>query len=285
MPTLTKHQKSLRVLIVGDPGSGKSTAVGKLAEHDQELFICDFDDNLNPLPQFITPKALERIHYETLLDDFKFDQKSGTAAISGIPQAWPRYIKLAEQWVDSETGEDYGKPDEWEDNRWFVEDSLTSKSNAAMNYTLFKHKRAQNEKRIRDWGVAIDRLESSIIAFQSSNVNYICTAHLARLHMEDVTENVDADGDVVSKPTAAKRLPPNAMMRYPVALGQKLPPKIGGYFNLVLQAVRVGSGVGARRILRTVPEEDVDIKVPLPPKTVPTDVPIDQLWTILKHFK
>jgi len=75
------------------------------------------------------------------------------------------------------------------------------------------------------------------------------------------------------------------MMRYPIALGQKLPAKIGGYFNVVLQAVRVGSGVGARRVLRTVPEEDVDIKVPLLPKTVPAEVPIDKLWTILERFK
>jgi len=180
MPKLTKHQDGLRVLIVGDPGSGKSSAIGSLAEAGQELFICDFDDNLNPLPQFLTPEALERIHYETLLDDFKFDQKKRMATVSGIPQAWPRYIKLAEQWIDSETGEDFGRPDDWGDDRWFVEDSMTSKGNAAMNYTLFKHKRTGQDKRLRDWGVAIDLLESSLVAFQSSNVNYICTAHLAR---------------------------------------------------------------------------------------------------------
>jgi len=285
MPSMNNHKKSLRVLIVGDPGSGKSSAVGKLAEHDQELFICDFDDNLNPLPQFLKPEALERIHYETLLDKFNFDPTSGKPITKGIPQAWSRYIKLAEKWVDSDTGEDYGDPDSWADNRWFVEDSLTTKGNAAMNYTMFKRKKLGKRRGFAEWGDAIERVEGSLMKFQAANVNYICTAHLCRLNMEDVTASAEEDGTTIDSPTMAKRLPPNAMMRYPVALGQKLPPRIGGYFNLVLQAVRVGHGVGARRVLRTVPEEDVDIKVPLPPKTVPIEVPIDQLWSILKHFK
>ena len=285
MPSMTNHKKSLRVLIVGDPGSGKSTAVGKLAEHGQELFICDFDDNLNPLPQFVKKDSLENIHYETLLDPVTIDEVSGKPIVKGIPTAWSRYTKLAKEWVDSETGESFGAPDDWDDTQWFVEDSMTTKGNAAMNYTMFKRKRMGKRRGFAEWGDAIERMEGSMQMFQAAQVNYIVTAHLARLNMEDVTESADDDGSPIDKPTVAKRLPPNAMMRYPVALGQKLPPRIGGYFNLVLQAVRVGSGVGARRVLRTVPEEDVDIKVPLPPKTVPTEVPIDQLWTILKHFK
>ena len=153
-----------------------------------------------------------------------------------------------------------------------------------MNYTMFKNKRMGKGRRKNDWGDAIERVEGSLQIFAGHDVNLICTAHLSRLSMEDMTETADENGKSIDKPTAAVRLPPNAMMRYPVTLGQKFPPRIGGYFNLILQAQRIGSGAGARRVLRTVPEEDVDIKVPLPPRVVPPEVSIDRLWDILKHF-
>ena len=284
MPKLTEHKRGKRILIVGDPGSGKSSAVGSLAEYGQELFICDFDDNLDPLPEFLSPEAIERIHYETLLDKVKMDSVSGKPIVEGIPAAWPKYVELSKSWTDSTTGKSFGAPESWPDNFWFVEDSLTTKGNASMNYTMFKRKRMGKRRGYAEWGEAIERVEGSIDAFRYAGVNYICTAHLARLNMEDVTESADDDGSPIDRPKAAKRLPPNAMMRYPVTLGQKLPPRIGGYFNLVLQAVRIGSGAGARRVLRTVPEEDVDIKVPLPRKKLPVDVPIEKFWEILKHF-
>ena len=283
MPTLDSHVPGLRVLIVGDPGSGKTTAIGKLAEHAQELHICDFDHNLNPVSHFVKPEALKRIHFETLVDPVEYDA-NGKPVVKGIPPAFSKFIQLSNKWVDSSTGEDFGDPDAWGMGRWFIIDSLTTFGNAAMNYTMFKRKRFGKRRGFAEWGDAIERVEGALQMFAGSSTHLICTAHLARLNMEDVTESADEDGKPTDAPTVAKRLPPNAMMRYPVALGQKLPPRIGGYFNLVLQAQRIGSGVGARRVLRTVPEEDVDIKVPLPPRTVPPEVPIDQLWTILKPF-
>ena len=284
MPTLDTHNPGLRVLIVGDPGSGKTTAIGKLAEAQQELFICDFDNNLNPVAKFVRGDALKNIHYETLVDPIKFNAE-GKPIVNGIPPAFSGFVRQSANWTDSDTGESFGAPDSWRHERWFVVDSLTTLGNAAMNYTLFKRKRFGKRRGFAEWGDAIERVEGTLQLFAGSSVNLICTAHLARLRMEDVTESADDDGNPIDKPTAAKRLPPNANMRYPVALGQALPPRVGGYFNVVLQAQRIGSGPGARRVLRTVPEEDVDIKVPLLPRTVPPEVGIDKLWDILKHFQ
>lgn len=283
MPTLNDHIPGLRVLIVGDPGSGKTTAIGKLAEAGQELHICDFDHNLNPITKFVKEEAFNRIHFETLIDPVRLNAE-GKPVVSGIPPAFSGFCKLSERWVDSATGEDFGAPEKWGPHRWFVIDSLTSLGNAAMMYTLFKRKRFGKRKGFAEWGDAIERVEGTLQMFAGSAVNLIVTAHLARLRMEDVTETADEEGKPIDTPIVAKRLPANAFMRYPVCLGQALPPRVGGYFNLVLQAVRVGNGVGARRLIRTVPEDDVDIKVPLPPRAVPPEVPIDQLWSILKHF-
>lgn len=280
MPSLLNRRMPLRILIVGDPGAGKTGAIGNLAEHGQELFWADFDNNLNALPQFLSPEALGRIHVETLVDPVRMNAE-GKPIIDGIPPSLPQFIKLSDKWVDSETGEDFGRPEEWADDRWFVVDSLTTLGNACMNYTMFKRKKMGRRRGFAEWGDAIERVEGVMQRFAGADVNVIMTAHLCRLNMEDVTETDDSN----DRPTQAKRLPPNATMRYPVALGQKLPPRIGGYFNVVLQLQRIGTGAGAQRLIRTVPEEDVDIKVPLPPRIVKPEVKIDRLWDIIKPLK
>ncbi len=285
MPTLDQYQPTRRVLIVGDSGSGKTTAIAKLAEAGQELFIADFDNNLNAIPQFVSREALKHIHYETLVDPIVYNE-AGTPTIKSIPKAFSRFTQLAKEWVDSETGESYGKPEEWPDNYWFVLDPLTAFGAAIMYHTQYKRKTLGKQRTFKDWGDAMQRIEGTLDMFKASNVNFICTAHLSRLNMEDVTETMDNQGNVIDNPTAARRLPPNAMMRYPIALGQKLPPKVGGYFNMILQCQRIGAGPAAKRVIRTVPEEDVDVKVPLSKKSkVPAEVPVDQLWSILKHFQ
>lgn len=285
MATLNDEPMSgLRVLIVSDPGGGKTGSVLKLAESGQKVFVADFDDNLFRLRKFISPDAFKSIHYETLVDKVSFNAE-GLPVVDGIPKAWSGFCKLCKTWVDRNTGEDFGEPESWGPDCWFVIDSLTSMGNASMYYTKFRRKSMGKRRSKPDWGDAIERVEGALQIFAGSPVNFICTAHLARLNMEDITENTDDSGNVIAKPTASLRLPPNANMRYPTALGQKLPPRVGGYFNLILQAQRIGSGVGARRVLRTVPEEDVDIKVPLPARTLPPEVPIDKLWTILSALR
>lgn len=283
MPTLDTHTPGLRVLIVGDPGSGKSGAILKLAEAGQRLFVCDFDKNLTPLMPFIKPEARKLIHFETLVDPVSFDI-NGRPVTKGIPPAFHKFTKLSANWVDSETGEDFGAPESWGWGSWFVIDGATWLGLATMNYTKFKRQTMGKARSKATWGEAIERVEGSIAKFVGAPINFIVSAHLARLHMEDITETADDEGKPLDKPIVTQRLPPNANMRYPVTLGQKLPTTFGGMFNLILQVQRQGSGVGARRLIRTVPEEDVDIKVPLPPKTVPPEVSIDKLWDILKHF-
>jgi hypothetical protein len=51
---------------------------------------------------------------------------------------------------------------------------------------------------------------------------------------------------------------------YPSALGNKLPPKVGRYFNSILLAKSVGQGTAAKRIIRTSSEGFVELKHPVP---------------------
>ena len=83
----------------------------------------------------------------------------------------------------------------------------------------------------------------------------------------------------------AKRAKSNYDMRYPATLGQKLPPKIAGYFNIVIQAKRLGTGSRAQRILSLVPDSDVDVKVPLRPKGLGVELPINELHKVIQAIR
>jgi hypothetical protein len=58
---------------------------------------------------------------------------------------------------------------------------------------------------------------------------------------------------------------------YPNALGSKLPPKVGRYFNTILLAKSMGSGQSMRRKIRTVSEGTIELKNP-DPYNVPAEL-------------
>lgn len=276
MPSLENLKTNLRVLIVGDPSAGKTVAATSIAKQGQKIFMANFDNNWMPIGQFVPKQFHKNIHVETCLDKVHFNS-DGRPYVKGTPTAFTKFSKLSDKWVDSETGEDFGSPEDWDSNSWVMLDPLGDFGEACMWLTLFKRGQMGEKKSMPAWGQAMDLLYGTLIKYKEANVNFICTAHLARL--SDPSE--DDENDKGPK----KKKPDNLLMRYPVCLGRKLPPIVGSQFNVILQAKRVGTGQNARRVLCTVPDTDVDVKVPLPPKTVPAEVPIDQLWSILKHFK
>ena len=114
---------------------------------------------------------------------------------------------------------------------------------------------------------------------RSLPINVIMLAHLIRLTPDE--PDPEDDDDTKRK---KRKLPENYMMRYPSTLGQKLPPKIGGYFNTILQTERVGSGPRAARVIKTVPSDDVDVKFPAPVGKKP-EYPIMGLWDIIQTIR
>lgn len=272
MPTLDQHHSRERtaVLLLGDPGSGKTTAIGHLLEHGQRLFVADFDDGLDPIRKIIDPKYHPNLIYETLTDPVRINRK-------GIPEvrrpvALKRYQELLKNWVDSETGEDYGPPESWGPNDWLVTDGLTFQGQAAMYFVLAQENRAGHHPRLRDWGLAIRLQEGIIQELRSLPINMLITAHLAELSSDE------GEDEGESRPGVPKAASAVNHKRYPSALGKKLPPRIGAYFNTVVQTKMVGSGRSMRPVIRTVPDPDVDVKVPLPPKKLPVEVEINELF-------
>lgn len=270
---LTNH-KATRILLVGDPGAGKSTACAHLAlsPHIDRIFVLDLDDNWRgPLRQ-LPSEALTKIHIETLRDRTVLDAKGRyTPVVRGVPTAFPSLVRLLADWTDSETGQSFGDPSEWSERDALILDGLSGLAVATMTYTMYAASRMGQSRRIKDWGNAIERFEGVVQVLNSGlPCQVIATAHLARLAPEKDTADDDDEGTPKSDghTRGGQTAPENFWMRYPSALGQKLPPRVGGYFEAVVQAKRVGKDLMARRVLKTTPDDDVDVKLPLRQKEI-----------------
>ena len=65
-----------------------------------------------------------------------------------------------------------------------------------------------------------------------------------------------------------------AKQGYPSALGSKLPPKIGSYFNTTLHTDKIGAGPSMQRIIRTQTQANVNCKTSAP-GIVPATLPLE----------
>ena len=251
----------LRMLIVGDPGAGKTAAYGSLLKHGHRLFVADFDANMEPILQFIPEGDRAGLTFETLLDPLAFDQNLSPIPV-GTPKAFRRFVELMTVWKVQE----FGPTD------WLVIDTLSSMGPAVFRQILKDHKRFAKEPRVRvrqkEWAVAIERMETLLDFLKQLRCNVIATAHLQRLTAPSVEEDDDEEEGAAKKPPSKKLHMTAAQAevfskRYPSTLGQKLPLRIAGQFNVMLQAKRLGHGAASRYVLKTQPDDDVDIKCPV----------------------
>lgn len=285
-----EQHKAMRVLIVGDPGHGKSSAIAHLAESDliDRIFYLDIDGNMRgPLNQ-LSKDAKAKFVLERCRDKVKFaDDKKWMPVIKGVPNAFPKLVRMINNWSDSISGEVFGAPEKWTERDCLVVDGCSGLARISMYYEMFCAGRMGLRRRMLDWQRAIERFQGVVDSLNNDlPCHVLMTAHLARLSPE--TDESDDDEDT-SNSTDKKHTrggytaPENFWKRYPVALGQKLPPKLGGDFETVLQAKRVGHGDITKYVIKTKPDEDVDIKIPVAQQKIgQIEVPNTQLIDIFK---
>lgn len=255
MPDLSTHQSftCVKALLIGDSGAGKTGALASLAKKF-ELFILDFDNGLDILtdPKILDPALRPRIHFHTLTDDIKTNSQ-GIAVPKGTPKAYLKSLDLLNDWKDGDKS--YGPVTSWGPDRVLVLDSLTMQGNSCMRYVLHINGRDGERPTLPLWGDAIGRQESLLQILYSDSIK----CHV--LVIAHVTFIGDAEND-------------EEVHGFPSALGSKLPPKVGRYFNTVMMAVNRGTGNTVARKIRTRSEGKTELKISAPSK-VPMELPLD----------
>lgn len=265
MATLASKHKNdpMKLLLIGDSGTGKTGALASLARAGFELFILDYDNGTDILESILDEKAKLKVHVETLTDTGKLvGVGTGQKITKTNPQAFPLGLGLLTKWVDRETKEDFGPVSSWNKNRVLVVDSLSFMGMAALDYILAKNGRSGDQPFQSDWGEAMRMLEQTLQILYSAEVkcHVVVLSHI-------VYQQTEGSG-------LTKGLP--------MGLGQQLPPKIGRYFNFMLLSKSRGSGDSVKRVLLTKPEGLIEVKCPIvsAPKELPLETGLADIFRL-----
>lgn len=269
---LSQHQSAniTKMILIGERGTGKSGSLISLVKAGYKLHILDFDNGIDVLVNLIRaePNAAElfdRVDYFTITDRFK---NLGGKAVPINSDVWPRAMAKMSSWsnkTDTIKGikdgkpanlplppdqvYDYGDPANWGPEHILVIDSLTFLCNASMRQVLKLNNRPAGPVYESDWNEAQKAVEDflSWVYAEQFNTNVIVTAH--------IDYQTEGKGDA------------KAVVRVvPQALGRKLGPKVGGYFNSMLEVRRSGVGTALKRSIHTVPAGMLELKNPAPTK-------------------
>lgn len=272
-----------RVMLVGYPGAGKTGSLACLVKAGFKLRIMDFDGNLDPLVRFVPKEFWPNIDVVQLVDTIRGGLKSHE--IVGIPTAFADAFRLMDHWKHTtRSGKviDLGNPrKDWGPDTIMLLDGLTMMGRAAFRRTCAMMNRNAFNTRRQDWGTAMADQEAFLEKLRSVNNRFhvVATAHLKIIGPKG-EEKADTDLTIELKEKAAEIVPTRL---YPSALGRELPPTIGGLFPTLLLVETDSKGSKAKRVIRTIPRPELDLKVPA--LDVPATLPIeDGLLTIFNKL-
>ena len=274
MGNLTTHQslKVTKLLNCGRPGSGKTGALACLARSGYRIMIVDFDNGVDILVGLLRDdeEAMKRVFSETFTDKLQMVQDQIVSV--GAPTAWNRAIAALTKWKfpthpGSDETYDFGNVASWGERDILVIDSLGIGAECVKR--LIRHinqHQFENFTSQPDIGQAMEKIENLLQLLFSDSIK--CNI-IVNTHIVNVTD------------------PMTGQMRgEPRALGAKLPPKVGGYFNTVVKTETIGSGKTMRRMIHTTSDAGMELKVPIKPGTLPAQLPLeDGLLTIFKTLQ
>lgn len=229
MPSLSQHHSNtfVKLLLLGDAKSGKTTSLASLVRAGYRLRILDMDNLLAPLKYRVMrlcPDLIGSIEYRPLRDHYK-PTPAGTM-IDGRPKAWIDSIKMLNEWkyTDLDTGEviDLGAPYTWGPNCILVIDSLSRWCDAALAFheVMAPKGKGTGESDGRAiYGNAQDDIEKQLAMLTDENtpINVIVLCHGVYQDMPDGTVKI-----------------------FPQGVGKKLSPKIPTYFPNYIRYIQRG---------------------------------------------
>jgi len=253
MPLASDHKADeyVKLLGVGDSGTGKTGSLVSLVKAGYKIRSLDFDNGIAPLiaqTKQQCPEKLGNIHFiaEGLRDKFK-PGPGGAMLPDGPVRGFTNAIGLLDKWIEKdEKGNviiDYGAPRTWGPDTILVLDTLTFLSDAAFNWATAMNPGAKDP---RQWYKTAQDAVSHMLGLLSSadfKTNVIVFAHVKYMDRPD-----------------------GSVKGYPTSVGSALSPEIPAYFNSVALYQTV---VGGRRTIRTQATALIDLKNPASFKMAP----------------
>ena len=227
-----------RVLLLGDPGSGKTDSLTTIIKAGLELFVLVTEPGgveslidaavrrnlpMDKLHWSVVPPsspgftALRQMAVTVKAMSFKdiADIKQGVGKTE--MRALEKLLDNIQNFHCERTGKDYGDVTEWGDDRAFALDSMSGVNLITLSHTIgYKPSAHQGE-----WGIAMN-LEEQL--FHKLSADCKCLFAL--------TGHVDREFDTVIGTTRLA----------PAALGSKLGPRIPRFFGEVVRAIRDANG-------------------------------------------
>jgi hypothetical protein len=253
---------SVRMLLLGPPGSGKTGALASLANAGFKLRIMDLDGNPDSLLAYTRPECLKNIDILSIEDPV--GQMGPVPGVKGVPQAETACWKALDRWAYKDpdgTEVDLGKSSDWGPDTVIVLDGLTGHSSACMRKAMsLMNKTVQNVSQ-PVWGLAqkaqdmyMERLTST-----SNRFHVVVISHTKLIGPKDV-EQGDSPMTVDLKARLSDMIPTRY---FPTAVGKGLPQTIAGHFPTVVLAENQVRGQSVKRQLVWQPRVDIDLKLPV----------------------
>lgn len=268
----TKENRGTKTLLLGPPGSGKTTSLVTFIEAGLDLFVLGtepgFEESLLDAVE-ARNLPIEKLHYHyvapatapwsALINAAKqinsFGYEALSALKSGISKSeYTQFLDLLavlSDFTDERTGESFGPVDDFPTNCALALDSLSGVNIMAMDLMIGGKPTAHQG----EWGVAMNAEEKLLLKLTSDlKCFFVLTAHIEK------------------EPNLLTGVP-QAMVS---ALGRKLAPKIPRTFSDVVLCVKEGN-----KFYWSNTAEDVDLKsrsLPFSDKLEPSFVQIVDVW-------
>lgn len=231
--TLPSSALGFNTLLMGMPGSGKTSAIATLLKSGLEVFVAFTEQGVGNLKKACklhgcTDDDLERLHWTYISPSRTSFAQLGKSAKdilkapefgkmpAGNRSDHDQFIQLLGMMADfkDQNDESFGAVDSWDASRVLVVDGLSGLNDMCMGLVAG----AKPVKTLQDWGVAIDQLDKYIKTLCNSTCGFVLLSHLEQ-------EKDEITGRMIV--TAS-------------ALGRKLGATIGKHFQDVILAERKG---------------------------------------------
>jgi hypothetical protein len=260
MPSMADHESNaiVKALLLGNSGAGKTGALVSLIDAGLKVRVLDFDNGVSVLGRAKNKDFLrDNVHYVTLRDKMKLQaSKIGIQKADAFQRAMDALdggSKGAALW-----GKDFGPVTDWGSDCVLVVDTLALAGKASLQMVMQLNGKGFSQPELQHYGTAMDNIEKLLD---------IITSDAVGCHVIVNTHTATAEGSPIPVPEA---------------LGSKLGPKVGKFFDNML-SVSLTSGA---RTIKTVKDGLIVCKTAKPLKeTYPLETGLADIFRDLTGKK